>query len=375
MILIRVHKECKRFISKCLKHNINLIMIKSDKDDLIVKIHDNDLEEIVRLNYYSQIEIIKYYGIKGVLLNLRKYFFDYIMLLIFLIALYFISNIIIKIDINHENTALKERVNGLLIEKGIEVFTYRKDITDLNEISNAIVEENKDFLDWMSINRIGMKYVVSFEERIINDISEESGNCHIVAKKDGVITKIVADHGVTLVEKGDYVREGDIIISGEITLNEEVKDTTCASGEVLGETWYKVNITVPFAYQDKKYGDKSRYNFYLNGNYFYKKNYDHYDEEVIFKLDIFGNSFKIVKQKEYELSDLQYTKEEARKIALEESSKRLLEKIGQNSTVLEQKVLKETVNNSTIEMEIFIVVEENIGTTRMFEVGEEIDTE
>ena len=297
------------------------------------------------------------------------------MLLIFLIALYFISNIIIKIDINHENTALKERVNGLLIEKGIEVFTYRKDITDLNEISNAIVEENKDFLDWMSINRVGMKYVVSFEERIINDISEESGNCHIVAKKDGVITKIVADHGVTLVEKGDYVREGDIIISGEITLNEEVKDTTCASGEVLGETWYKVNITVPFAYQDKKYSDKSRYNFYLNGNYFYKKNYDHYDEEVIFKLDIFGNSFKIVKQKEYELSDLQYTKEEARKIALEESSKRLLEKIGQNSTVLEQKVLKETVNNSTIEMEIFIVVEENIGTTRMFEVGEEIDTE
>lgn len=374
MILIKVTKETKRFIQKCLKYKINLLKINDKKDYLLVKIMESDLEEIVRLNYYSEIEIIKYYGIKGVLLNIKKYFFDYLMLLLVIISLYFISNIIVSVEISHESKELRDYVSEILKNKKIVPLTYAKPISDLTSITDEILVENKDKLDWMSINRVGMKYVVSFEERIINNIKNKTGTCHIIATKDNIVRKIIADKGVSLVEIGSFVRKGDILISGAIMLNDKVKDNICAEGEVFGETWYKVTIKVPLKYEEKIYTENSRYNFSLNDNYLYKKNYKHFDNIPILNFSLLGTDFGIFKQQEVNYKTKVRTKNEATAVALEESKKKLLEKIGPKSQILEQNVLKETINNSTIELEIFIVAEEIVGTVEEYEVGELIDS-
>lgn len=370
MIQIKVTENIDRFIKKTLKNNINLYDIKKHKDYLLIKIDENDLEQLSKLNYYSKIEIVKYYGKKKLLLNIKKNLYDYIMLILFFILIYGYSNIIIDVQLKHENKEIIEKVNDILLEKNIKKFTLGKDLDELNKISDEILQENRDFLDFISINKVGMKYVVSIEERILIKEIKNNSTCHIVAKKDGVITNIINKKGISMVEKGKLVKKGDILISGQIILNEEIKDNVCADGKIEATTWYKITINYPFIYQEKKYTKREKINIKYNNKYLKKKLYENYDEIKLLKL---GN-IKIVKQKEYIIEENKYSATEAKKLALNEAENKLLEKIGTNNTIIDKKVLKESINDSTIELEIFISAREVIGEVALFEAGDTIDT-
>ncbi len=101
MIYIKVEDNTKRFIDKCLKRDINLYDIKDYKDYLIVLVDEKDFEDIVKANYYSKITILSYTGGKKLLINIKRYSFDLIMLGILIIVLYIISNFVIYVDILH----------------------------------------------------------------------------------------------------------------------------------------------------------------------------------------------------------------------------------------------------------------------------------
>ncbi len=370
MIVIRVINHQDRFIKKCLQYKINLYRIKYEKDSMTVRIYEEDLERIVKLNYYSKIEVIRYLGIKGALLHLKQYFFDYLLLCIALFLLFLISNCIVEVEVKHENKELIKRVNAILKEKKITRFTIGKSLGDLNTLSDEILYENRDFLDWISINKVGMKYIVSFEERIIFKKEEKAPYCHVVASKNGVIHSIKAIHGVEVKEKSEYVKKGDIIISGEIILNEEVQDNVCAEGEVLAETWYKIHVTVPLNYEEREKTKNKRYNLIMNGNRLRKKKYEVLEDEKICKI----GPLSLVREQEISINKKKYTEDEATKKGIDTAIERLLSKIGKKNTVLEQKVLNSSKNNSTIELEVFVSVLESIGTTQYFEVGEEFDS-
>lgn len=371
MIKIKVENHNKRFIEKCLQKNINLTNIEYHDNFLNCYINDSDLKRIKKENYYSKITVIKKTGLKGILIHLKKYNFDYIILLISILFIFLLSNIIFEVEIKHENKELKKEIKEILIDNKIDIFTIKKSIKDLNKISEKIIDENKNIIEWLSISSSGTKYIVSVEERINKTQNTNSDYCHIISTHNATITKLVTSSGINMFEKGSNIKKDDIIISGEIKLNEDIKDNVCASGTVYGEVWYRINIVEPFNYQEKKYTKNSRYNFILNGNYFYKKNYDHYDENKLFKF----KNFKIVKQQEFELIDKQYTYEEAKKVAIDNAKEQLLKKTGDNSRILDEKVLKESKNNSKIELEIFFSVEQIISKQITYKVSDTNDTE
>lgn len=371
MIYIKVRENIKRFVDKCLKNNINLYDIKYHKDYLVALINEEDLDIIIKLNYYSKITILEYKGTKKILLNIKKHSFDLLMLLVLILSLYIISNFVISIDILHENQKLIDNIKEILMQKNIKTFQYKKTLNELNAISDEILYENRNILDWIAIDRKGMKYIVSFEERILNKDKETYPYCDVIANKDGVIQKIIATSGVTIVEKAMYVRKGDLLISGTIMNNEEVKDETCATGEVYAEVWYKVNITVPLEYEEKEFTDKNRYNFILNGNSLFKKKYEYYDKENVFTI----GPLKLIKEMEYVVTSKKHGIEEAKETGISLAKQRLLEQLDKKSEIISEKVLKEEVNNSKIELEVFMSVLEDIGVSVKEKVGDESDTE
>lgn len=371
MIKIKVENYIKRFIEKCIKENITIYDIEYHDKFIICLINYKDLKIIKRKNYYSKITLIKELGKKGIINHLKKYLFDYLILLISILFLYLISNIVFCIEIKHENKILKEEINEILTKKGIKKFSIKKDIRTLNKISESIISENKDTIEWISINAIGTKYVIAVEERISNSKKKEKDFCHIISNHNSTVTKIVTSKGITLVEKGSKVNNNDILISGEIKLNDEIKDNVCANGLVYGEVWYKVNITQPLNYKIKKYTNNNRYNLVMNGNYLRKQKFNKYDENKIIKI---GN-FKLIKEKEYKIIDKSYSYEDAKKLAIKKAGEELLKKTGNNSTILTEKVLKETKNNSKIELEIFISIEQLIGKQIEYKVSDVNDTE
>lgn len=370
MIIIIVKDNLDRFIKKCIDNNINLYNIDKKEDYLLATIKESDYKTVKKLNYYSKIKIKEYLGKKKYLRLLKENLLNIFMLFIFITLIYLYSNIIISVEVKHENKEIIKKVEQILKEKDIKTLTLKKDNNRLNKISDEILANNRDFLDFISITNKGMKYIVNIEERILIDKKETLERCHIVATKSGVITNINSKKGISLIEKGNLVKKGDILISGEIILNDEIKDNTCAEGLVLANTWYKVNVKYPLIESKIEYTKREKINIKILNKYLKKRLYPSFDEEKIFKI---GN-ISIVKQKETKETSITLTKEEAKNKAINEAEKKLLDSLAKSATIIDKKVLKETINNSTIELELFISIEEPIGELMEYEGRDQIDT-
>ena len=68
-----------------------------------------------------------------------------------------------------------------------------------------------------------------------------------------IIDPTITNKGQEIKQVGDYVSEGDILISGEIKFNEETKNIVCASGDVYAEVWYTTEVKLPLNYTEEKY--------------------------------------------------------------------------------------------------------------------------
>lgn len=364
MILIQVNNNIKLFIKKCLKLNINLYNIKYIDDYIVCKCDEDVLNDLITKCYFSNIKVLKYYGKHGLINHLRKYLFDYLLLISLIISLFFISNIIIDVEIKHENKTLKNNIKKILEEKNIKTFTYQMDIKKLNKISDEIIKNSNNTIEWLSITRNGMKYIVSFEERIINEKIEENQYCNIIAKKDGVIKNIITYNGENVVERDKVVKKGDMLITGTIISGEEIKKNTCAKGNVYAEVWYKINITYPLEEEKMTKTNKKRINFKYHNNYFYKKHYNNYEEKNLFSL----GPLSIIREYEVKSEKNILTKDEAIEKANLYVKEELLKKNSNNLGIIDEKVLKVNEFNSKIELEIFISIVEDIGETEYFEV-------
>lgn len=369
MIIVKVKNNTKRFIKKCLDQGINLYNIIYEDSYILVTIKESDLKQIKKLNYYSKITKYKTLGKKKIILNIKNNLYNIFLFILFLFIIFGISNIIVKVEIKHENKNMIEKIDELLKEKGIKKFSLYKDNNTLNKISDEITQENREFIDFLSITRTGMKYTVNIEERIIKKDEEVKERCHIVAKKNGVITNIDAKKGITLVEKGKLVNKGDILISGEIILNEEVKGNVCAKGDIKANTWYRINIGYPLTTTIKNYTKREKVNIKMYNKYFKKRLYENFDETNIFKI----GPLHLVRQKEYIEETVNITHEDAKNLASEEAIVKLKEKLGEIE-IIDKKVLNSSANNSKIELELFISVNESIGEIQEYEGREKIDT-
>ena len=317
-IVINVKENLNRFIKKCIDYKINIYDINYLSDDeLTCKIDLNDYKTIKKLNYYSKFKINKYEGINGIKLHFKKYIYVYMLLLFCFFIMDTLTSYIVKIDIIHENSKIRSQVQKELKDHGIKKYALAYSFDELEKIKNEILKDNPNTLEWMSITRVGMSYIVRIEERIINEEAKEESPRNIVANKDALITKILATTGEPLVRSGNYVKKGDILISGNIYLYEEVKGKVSAEGAVYGDVWYESEVKVPYEKEEVLDTGKSRYNLNINNKILLKNKYKYFRQENIKELNILGFKIKIYKEVEYNKKIIKLTEEELEKEAFE----------------------------------------------------------
>lgn len=371
-IIINVKNNIKRFINKCNKYNIELYNINYiDKDNIIVKINKEDYKNIKTYNYYSEIEIYRNVGIDYFFNRIDKLKYFILSFILCLVFTYLISNIILRINVIHSNKNIRELVSDKLYEYGIKKYSIKKDFNQIEDIKNKILESNKDKLEWISITNIGMTYVVRVEERIIDKPKEENEYCNVVATKESLVTNIFSDKGDILVNVNDLVRKDDILISGNLILNEETKSYTCASGKVMGKVWYNTNITIKRDYLKKEYTGKKRYNFIINHKILKNNKYSKFDKKYI----INNRFIKIYKEIEYKEKRYKYNELDSINKALLEIDNKFKNKLNNNGKVLDKKILNKNINNKEINLNVFVITEENIGKQIELNKDEIINTE
>lgn len=366
-ILIKVEGYPNKFIKKCIDHNIYLSNVDYKNEDILECLIDlKDLKTIKRLNYYSEIKIIKYNGLVGAKKHFHDYIYYYLICFLCFILMDVLTSYIVKIDVIHENSKIRELVNKELKNNNIYPFRLAYSFDELEKITKKILKDNPTSLEWLSITRDGMSYIVRAEERIITKNENEEGFRHIVSSKDAYITKIISTKGDVIVRSGDYVKKGTILISGEIKLYDTVKGNTRATGSVYGNVWYNADINMPKENSVEKYTGNERYNININDKIFLKNKYTLFKQENTKELKIFGFKIKIYKEKEYTIIKQKNTDKDALNKLISEFNLKLKGK----GKIISQKVLKKDENNSTISYRVFIITNELISDYSYYTVGE-----
>lgn len=323
--------------------------------------------------------IVKYYGKKNIVNIYENNKYVLLSLIISFMLLFLLCNTIFDIKINSDNKDIINIINNSLSDNGIDVYKRKVSFDKLNSIKNKILEDNKDTLEWIEIREKGCIYYIDVTPRVkSNNNVDNALPSDIVAEKDGVIKHIVVHRGSKVIDNGDYVKKGDILISGNIIKNENVIDKVHSEGIIYAETWKTVNISIPFKRID----------------YVYKKTINHY------YLDIFGHKFTISgkydsdntinkksivldkpylffklykeEKKIYDYNEVILNKEEAYKEALNRSIDVINKKLSSDEYIISKKVLKKEVKRSKINLEVFFKVYEKIGvTSEIQDIGEE----
>ncbi len=370
-------KNIERFIKRLKTNQINLLKIEYLKyNEINIIIYQKDYEKVLDLKTIYEIDKVDIYGIIKIkkVINIYKYILIFTILGITLII--FLSNLIFKVEVIHTDSEVRNFLLTELEKYGLKKYHFKKSYQEIKNIKNSILNEYKDKIEWLEIEENGTSYIVRLESRIIPNNEVNNDKQHVVASKSAILKKIIAENGEIVKNINSYVNQGDIVISGNIYLNEQIKDTVKANGQIYGEVWYNVNVSYPYVYSEIKELDNYQeiyvlklfdHSIELTFNKFQDKRIE--EEKILFH-PFLPISLVKQKQKEIETISLVLTSDEAKDKAIKEAIKKMEEQLASDEKIIDYQVLKTNIKEDKVVLDIFFTVYENITSYSKIE-GEE----
>ena len=360
-------KNLRQFLKNLHNMKIQFFKIEQTDKSLIICVNEEDYQKIKKIKTIYDIRVIKLYGPIKIKTFIKKYKLFLALLLVNFLFMMFLTNIIFEVQVIHTKKEIRELIYGELEKRGIKKYKFILPFAKQEKITEDIIKENRDTIEWMEIEKIGVKYVVKVEERKIKNLDTDNEPRDLVAKKDGYITNIEASQGYVLVTPGTYVKKGDILVTGSIKNKDTLMAKVRATGKVYAETWYDVTVELPYHYSETKKTNKKRKTLTVN---FFNKSYNLFTF-VNYKNKIVKNKYKLKNNllpisisinEEYEINKIDnvYTKDNALIEASKIARDRLQKKLNDDDTILYEKSLKITEEDSKIVVVIFFKVKENI---------------
>lgn len=360
-------KDPKYFLRHLIVKKIKLYNIIEDHDGISLTVDEVDYAKILKMKTSYNIKIINRFGVAKLRYLFLKYKYILSFLFLTLGLMIILSHFIFFIDVIHSKEEIRELVENDLKEFGISKYRFRVSYAKKEEIRNKILEKEKDKIEWLEIDRIGTRYIVNVEERLIKDNKVDNEVRDIVAKKDAMILNIEAETGEIVRKKYEYVRKGDTIVSGTIKNKEDEVSKVKAEGKVYGEVWYSVTVELPKKYyEEKKTGKTSKALTLRIANKkisvpFSKDNKSYISEDSpILENNLIPIKLVLETKHEIEIIDKEYNMDNSSSEAIKLATKKLEDRLDEQSMILSKKVLKKTLKNSKIIVEIFFKVRENI---------------
>ena len=360
-------RKIERFIKRLADNKINIYNMEMiNRNEANIVILKSDYLKVLNIKSIYEFNIVGGTGMIKIRKTLKLNSLILVFLVIGIIVLQILSRMIFSIEVVHTDKSIRNKMLSELEKYGLKIHAFKKNYDEVQKIKEQILTNHKDDIEWLEIENIGTKYIVRLEERKIKNNEESNEKRHVIASKNAIIKKIEAENGEIVKEINSYVNAGDIIISGNITLNEQVKNTVSASGHVYGEVWYKVKVDYPLAYSEKHETGNSQkrlvFNF-LNKSYelgFKKYKDKNVSSKTLLKHIFLPISLTYDNQREVIAIDEVYTIEQAIKKAEERAYAEINSKLNEKEKILSSKNLKVDVNDSKIELEMFFTVYEDI---------------
>lgn len=360
-------KNINRFIKKLNNNKIEILSLKyKSKDEADIIIYKKDYSKLLKIKSIYEITELEIFGLIKIKKNLKLS--KHIIIITFISFLIFLmfTNVVFKVEVIHSNKDIRDLLLKELDREGIKKYTFKKTYKEIENIKEKILNKYPNDIEWLEIEENGTKYTVRVEDREIIKKEEDNNPRNIVAAKDGVLKKVIAESGDIVKDMNDYVKKGDLIINGDLIFNEKVKGRVKAKGKVYAEVWYVTKTEYPFIKKEEKETGKVKEVYaikFLNHtlelalNKFKNKNIK---EKEIIKHDLIP--IKLVKQNQKEkiVNDIFLTPEQAIIEAKKKAEEDIEKTLSKDEYIIKSKYLKSNVKESIVEVEMFFAVYEDI---------------
>lgn len=197
------------------------------------------------LNLYGvQYSINKKQGILWQVLEIRKRWVLIVGMVLFLLMTCLLRERILFIHITGNAEVPNNRILYHAENAGI-AFGVKSSGVRSEEIKNELLEKIPE-LQWVGITALGCVATIDVKERSIQDESsrKEAVVSHLVAKRDGVVTELAVLKGTPMVQPGQSVKAGQMLISGYTNCDRVIKAQN-AAGEVFAYTLCTSEVVTP----------------------------------------------------------------------------------------------------------------------------------
>ena len=359
-------KNIDTFLLLLTRLKISFIVKKKTRNILIIEVLEEDYKKISKIKTTYHITIIKRKGLCNFLhfFKTRKLF----LLVSFLGFIFFniLTNITFSIKVIDSDQDFCNLIIEDLAKYGIKKYNFKVNYLEKEKIKKQILKKEKDLIEWLEIEEKGISYEIKVIKRIKKNQKKINTPQDIIAKKKGVITKIVAESGEVLTKKNDTVNKGDVLISGLIKNKDNIVSKVRAEGKVYAEIWYLVKLELPKTYHEQIKTGKNKKVLSIS---FLNKDYDFFDfkpytnskdsKKTIYKNIIFPFSINLKTKEEIKTKDINF-KENLSKEVFPLAKSKLKIKIGNDIKILDEKILKKEENPVKIKVDVFFKVEEDI---------------
>jgi similar to stage IV sporulation protein len=301
----------------------------------------------------------------------RRKFFA-IGLIGFLIGVYVLSSLVWRVTIEGNETIPTDRIAQAAKEIGIMPMQWKGKLGEPDELSRQL-QIRLPGTAWVGVEVKGTHVLIKVVESKVPDPRPLVSPRNIVAGKNALVTQIFAEKGRPAVQPNQYVRKGDVLISGVIG-DEANRQTVAATGVVRGLVWYTSAIEVPMVQKSKVYTGDSKNRYYLViGNRgiqltgYGKVAYPQFDvvpDRTQWHIGPWKLPLGWLRERVYAVDTAERSIDaaEAHNIGLARGRTETIAAAGQDAIIKTEKILHEKTENGKVYMEVHFEVEENIAT-------------
>ncbi|MBQ3181546.1 MAG: sporulation protein YqfD [Clostridia bacterium] len=373
-------KFCERFIQVCALNSILLWdIVRISKASIRCKISAKaflHLRKIAR-NTNVSIHINVKHGFPFFVKKYKERKIALFSIAIIIVTVVVLNQFVWGIEVRGNHTIPKEKIISVLNESGLKIGTLKSKIDqqELKKVSLLKIPE----LAWLWVDKKGSKIVVDVREKILPpDIPAPDDYYNIVAKKDALIVEMTVKDGVPVVNTGETILAGTVLVTGKIPVpSKQLTRYVRASANVRARVWYEekeifstISTTRCETGKSKTYytldffGNKLRLFHRDNAPY---KNYDLEEKSYSF----FGTSLNKKVYKEIELKKEFLTEESVKDFGANQIIAKIEEMTAPDSQRVSCDISHKKLNDTTIEVLVKAEYLENIAQEVKCEIKEE----
>ena len=362
------------FLNTLISKGVFFELIDKDRKNLIILVDEGNYTIIKNIKTSYKISIINFYGFNHIKSIFKQYYSFIISFFICIILLVITSNFIFNIQINSNNEKLVKIIREDLKVRGVSKYKFKKNYKEREKIISEIVKEENNNIEWLEINSVGTRYIVNILERKKNNIENKCLPSNIVASKDAIIVNIEAISGEVKTSINQSVKKGDVLISGNIFNKDEIVNSKCSRGKVIGEVWYQVYVDLPIHYYEENVtGKVERKIEFLFFNHKSSSSYKTYKSKNI---DILSNKIlpirlSYVEYYETKVINKKFNIDNVDKFAINKATNKLNKKLKLEDKIVLKKILKKEQKNSRIIVGVFFKVYEDISKEELITNGDD----